>query len=153
MIDQEAELARFKGLLVAGIVFLVSGCYAYSELKYAIWGQMADAKVIRAEQKSTPGRRGRTHHVMRVEYEFAEANGTRRSEKDDVSVDWSPPGDGKISVQYIPGAEHSSRLEGQSHMFAVYLFLGCIVWLGYSLYQIGRQAHDDGRGSKNRRRG
>ena len=38
-------------------------------------------------------------------------------------------------------------------MLGVYLFLGCVVWLGVSLYRIARLANDTGGGSKNRQRG
>ena len=68
---------------------------------------MADAEVTRSQEKTSVGRRGRSVRVLRVEYDFTEANGTRRSERDDLPVDWSLPADGNITVQYLPGAEHS----------------------------------------------
>lgn len=151
--DQDEELARFKWILAVGIAVIVTGCYAFNEMKYALWGKSAAAKIMQVKEITSTGRRGRTRKLLRVEYEFSEASGTRRSERDEVSMDWSLPTDGTITVQFIPGVEHASRLEGHSSMIAVYLFFGCIAFLGIAIYRVSQYVNDTGGTSKKPRRG
>ena len=75
-----------------------------------------------------------------MNYTFAEADGTRRNERDEVSTgtEVSEP---MTKVQYLPGVEHSSRLAGQENIFAVIIFIGSLAWMGFSIYSIAREAN------------
>ncbi|MDB5338083.1 MAG: hypothetical protein JWN70_3702 [Planctomycetaceae bacterium] len=150
--DQDEELAKFKWILVVGIALIMTGCYSLNELRYAVWGKSVEAKVTGAKEVTNRGRRGRTSTALRIDYQFSEAGGASRTEHDEVSTDWPLSSDGKVTVQYIPGAESSSRLLGHSNMFSVYLFLGCIACMAIAVYKVSLYVNDDGRSSKKRRR-
>ena len=146
--DTENELTRFKGILFAVLAFLVSAYFSYGELKFAGWGKTAEAKVTRTHQTRNFSKR----LLLRVEYQFTEADGTGRSERDDVAIDWPAPGTGNVTVQYLPGVAGSSRLLGNSNMMAVYIVLGCLAWLSFSGYKLWREANEALHGSGRRRR-
>jgi hypothetical protein len=129
----DTELARLKGILIAGLAFIISACFSFSELKFAIWGKTAEAKATRTRDTEGTGRRSRPKRHL--EYQYNEADGTGRSGRDSVEIDWPVPENGIYSVQYLPGVADSSRLLGHSRIVAVYLFLGCLAWLGYSGYK------------------
>lgn len=82
--DQDNELARFKWLLFAGIMFLISGYYSISELRFAVSGKTIEASLTQVKQTMSTGRRSRPR--LSFEYQFAEADGKTRSERDVVSV-------------------------------------------------------------------
>jgi hypothetical protein len=154
--DFDNEMQRLKWLLVAGVLFLLSAVFSYGELKFAVWGKTAPAKVTRTHETHNGGgfgRRGLRERtpLLAVEYQFTEADGTARSERDDVPIDWPMPENGEISVQYLPGVADSSRLEGHSRMTWVYVFLGSLAWLAYSIYKLWREATEAVRGSGRRR--
>lgn len=148
--DIDDEVGKFKHLMVAGVVFLVSGYIAFSELRYAIWSKTAEATVTKTHETASTGRR-RTP-LLAVYYSFSEADGTGRSERDDVPVDFPVDPNGKIQVQYLPGVTDSSRLVGHSGMGAVYLFLGCCVWLAIAGFQAWREIKAAMDGPRRRRR-
>ena len=137
--DHREEVAKFKWLLFAGIAFLLSAYFSWHELKYAVWGATAEATIVRTFETTEAGRRGTRRHIRIVEYNFANEDGARRRERDDVSLDWTVPDD-KVTVQYLPGVEGSSRIKGNSNMLAVWIFLGCLAWLGFAGYRLYRQA-------------
>lgn len=137
--DQDEELAKLKWILIAGVAFLVSGYLSFQELKYAIWGTTAEANVTRTYET-----RERRTNLLAVEYTFTDDEGKSHSERDDVPSDWPTPG-ATVMVQYLPGVEDSSRLEGHSSKLAVWMFLGCcllLVFAGFKLYQMASDAVD-----------
>jgi hypothetical protein len=141
--DEEEELAKLKWILIAGIAFLVTGYLSFQELKFAVWGTTAEATVTRTFETSSGSRR-RPKLLLAVEYTFSDEEGQHHSERDDVPSSWPTPGP-KVTIQYMPGVEDSSRLEGHSSQVAVWIFFGCCVWLAYSgfqLYQLASEAVD-----------
>lgn len=140
--DQEAELAKFKLILFALVVFLVSGFFAYGELKFSLWGKTAQANISRTFETEEPGRRGRSRPLLAVEYSFTEADGTPRNERDDVPRGSQIPSSGPITVEYLPGVADSSRILGHSSKMAVYVFLGCLAILAFAGFQLWRMASD-----------
>ncbi|MCA9018312.1 MAG: hypothetical protein KDA77_23525, partial [Planctomycetaceae bacterium] len=135
--DQDEELAKLKWILAAGVAFLVTGYLSFQELKYAVWGTTTEATVTRTFETSTGSRR-RSKMLLAVEYTFTDKEGQSHNERDDVPIDWPTPGP-KVNIQYLPGVEDSSRLEGHSSKVAVWMFLGCCVLLGFAgfkLYQM-----------------
>ena len=45
--DQDDEIRKFKMILVAGVAFLFSAYFSWQELKFALWGESAEARVTR----------------------------------------------------------------------------------------------------------
>lgn len=152
MIDMDDEVARFKWLLIGVFAFLISGYYSYSEWKFAIWGRTAEATVTRTYETTESGRRFRKRHYTVVEYQFPEADGTTRSERDKVSAGVVVPGSGRIFVQYLPGVADSSRLAGQTSWISVCVFVGSLIWLGVAGYKLHLEANTPGYSSRRRRR-
>lgn len=148
--DQHEELAKLKWLFISAVTFLISGYYTYQEFRYAMWGHTAEAVVHRIFETSERGFRGRRRQLLAVEYSFTDQNGAQLSERDDVPVNWSVQQ--SVTVQYLPGVKDSSRLLGNSHKFAVWIFVGCIVWLGFTSYGVYREATAAVHGKKRRRR-
>ena len=137
--DHDEELGKLKWLLVAVFAFLFSAYFSYQELKFAVAGVTADATVtntfeVRGGRRSSP--------KLAVEYTFTDEDGAHHSERDDVSIGSSISENDTISVQYLPGAEDSSRIEGNSNSFAVAIFLGCLIWLGFSFFKLYREAQN-----------
>jgi hypothetical protein len=142
LMDQEAEMAKLKWLLIAGIGFLISGYFSLHELRYVMFAKTAQANVTQVREKQVTGRRGRTRTVLVVDYRFTDATGTTRSENDSLPSDWSGAVSGTVGVQYIPGVENASRIEGQFNYFAVGGFLVCCAGLAFGLYKLVRLAND-----------
>lgn len=140
--DEENELAKFKGILIAGVLFLISGWYSYRELRFAVWGRTAEAQVTKTFETREMRSRTRSRRKLAVEYTFTDQGGTQHNERDDVPISWQPLPANVVTVQYIPGVKGASRLRGNSHMFLVWLFCGSICWMGYALYQLYREAQD-----------
>jgi hypothetical protein len=151
--DRDEELARFKFLLGAAVVFLISGYFAYGELKFALLGKTAEATVIRTFNTKEMRSRGRSRELLVVEYQFIEANGTARSERDDVPAGWPLPTTGKVLVQYLPGMADSSRLEGHRSLVSVFVFLAALAGLTFFIVKLWREASaavSETRGKKKR---
>ena len=139
--DEEEELAKLKWILFAGIAFLLSGYFSFQELKFAVWGTTAQAEVTNTFETRNSRRGG---SLLAVEYTFTDKEGKHYSERDDVPSSWPSPGP-KVTIQYLPGVEDCSRLEGHSSKVAVWVFFGCCAWLaysGYQLYQLASEAVD-----------
>lgn len=136
--DHDEEFRKFKWILCAGVAFIVCGIISWNELKYAVWSETADATVTRTFEYQA-GRRGTRKTA--VEYTFAEEDGTRRSERDDIPINWPVPAD-VVTVQYLPGVENASRVDGNSNQLPVVFFVICAVLLGFSFFKLYREAQD-----------
>jgi hypothetical protein len=121
-VDQDEELAKLKKFIFSGVAFIISAFLSFSELKYALFSKTAEAKVTGTHDTAETGRQGRRIPLVAVEYQFTEADGTARSERDDVPVDFPLPSGGSVAVQYYPGVADSSRLVGQRSLTWVYFF-------------------------------
>lgn len=137
--DENSEALRFKGMLVAGVLFLFSAYFSYQELRYAIWGQSAEARITSiSPYRSTRGLRRRTRQAVR--YSFVDEQGQTRDERDDVRSTWQPSGE-TVTVAYIPGVADASRLASNTRWYAVWLFLICVAWLAYQFVAVIREAN------------
>ena len=120
--DAEEETVKFKFMLIALVAFVVSGFFAYMELKYATGGKAAQATVDRVGE--VPGRRGRTTTV--AYYHYRDDAGNLRHGSAPLDGDFSAsPGD-TVAVQYLAD---TSRLAGQRNTFALVVFFGCLAAL------------------------
>jgi hypothetical protein len=141
--DADQELARAKWLLFSGVLFLVSCFLSYAELVYLLRGKQVQATVTSAYETPIRGRFGTVRGMQRtVEYAFTEADGTRRTDSDTVSLDWDLPNNGTVPVQYTPGAEGRSRLAGHVNLVALVIFAVSVVVLGIFGYRLWREASE-----------
>jgi hypothetical protein len=142
--DQDAEIRKFKMILVAGLAFLFSAYSSWQELKFAMWGTTAEARVTRTFDTAE-----RRRPLLAVEYTFEDRDGRSHSERDDLPASFPDPGD-VVTVEYLPGVEDSSRIEGHSSMASVWVFLACLGWLGYSAFKLYREASEAVHGGRRR---
>jgi hypothetical protein len=137
-VEVDDEVAKFKWMLGAGLMFLISGCFSVSELRYAVSGTTTDAQLLEVKEVVSRGRWGRRHTNLQVHYQFNDGAGGSRSEADTVSTDWPFASEDTISVQYIPGKAEWSRIAGNRRDWAVIVFglsLCGVAYLGFQLYQ------------------
>lgn len=137
--DPDKELARAKWLLAALAVFLISGFYAFDELRYGIWGRTVPAKITQTRRFEESGRRGGRREMVSVEYSFAGGTEGVLNERDALPADWPIAGD-TIMVQNIPGTPDSSRVAGHRNMGSVYVFLGSLAVVAGFIFLLYREA-------------
>ncbi len=118
----EDDTRRFKIMLFVGMLFLVSAYCSCQEMKYAIWGKTAEATITSTRPMVVSEGR-RTRRVLMVQYQFTEANGTERRDSTTRALDWQPPADGKLIIDYLAGVEGRSRPHGKWNYIAVAFFL------------------------------
>jgi hypothetical protein len=121
-----SDMAKFRLMLGAGILFIFSCVMSYGELRYLCFGETVEATIISAKQVEVRGRRGRTSTRLKVEYRYEDSGGILRTDSDRVSTDWELPETEEIQVQCIAGTD-SSRLAGHTQMIWVYVFGLCLV--------------------------
>lgn len=143
--DQDDEIRKFKMILVAGVAFLFSAYFSWQELKFAMWGESAEARVTRTFETAE-----RRQPLLAVEYTFEDQKGRSYRERDDLPISFSAPGE-VVTVEFLPGVEDSSRIEGHSSMASVWVFLACLSWLGYSSYKLYRETSEAVHGGRRRR--
>jgi hypothetical protein len=105
---------RLKLRLMFGVfaLFIASCVASCNEARYLIWGTTTSAKVT-GMQNSRTG--------VNISYSFDDGDTGTRKEDDDVSADLIRgntevfPGDGTVTVQYIPGALERSRVKGHNY--------------------------------------
>jgi hypothetical protein len=141
--DTESETGRAKALLIAGVLFLGSGVYAYSELMYLIRGRDATATVTEANKVTRRGRFGASRgEQIEVEYRFKDTDGNERTGSDRADEDWTVPRDRQVSIRYRPGADGSSRLAGRIGWVSLAVFGVCLAAVCVFGYRLWREAND-----------
>lgn len=135
----DEEVTKFKWLLGAGMIFLISAYFSLNELRYAVFARTVEARVTNVRETQSVGRRREPR--LSIEYNFTEAGGATRSERDTVPVDWPVSSDGTIQIQYIPGVANASRLSGRGSWIAVAMFLASLIAIGVLLYKLHLEAH------------
>ena len=120
------------------MIFFISAFFAFQELRYAIWGKVTSADVSEAKLVEHDGAQ-----KLIVKYSFQEEGGTRRTEKDEVGLDWEPPAGDKLQVDYLPGVKDRSRIAGNRNTLMLYIFLGsllfCLITIAVLWYQSYRE--------------
>jgi hypothetical protein len=122
-VDVDSETHRLKIWLFVGAVVLISAVMSCTEIRYAIWGQTAEATIQRTHEVQIYRRHGMSETKLAVEYEFSEQDGTERKEVMNQEMNWPVPADHKIKVQYLPGVWRASRLVGEWNYIAVSVFV------------------------------
>lgn len=131
-----SEMARVRVLVITTIAFFISMFASCSEMKYQLWGKTTTAELL----KVTKVQESRRSHSLALDYQFTDADGQVRKEEDRVSTSWVPPAapEGQrptIQVDYIPGSPGTSRLDGQSNIVFVIIFLAI---LGFLVLQVAK---------------
>lgn len=141
--DAESETWRAKALLVAAVLFVASGIYAFSELMYLIRGRDATATVTEAQKVTKRGRFGLSRgEQIEVNYRFKDADGNERTGTDRADDDWKMPADGKVAVRYRSGADGPSRLAGRIGWVSLGIFGVCLAAVCVFAYRLWREAND-----------
>lgn len=149
--DPEQELAKFKSIMIVGIIFLFSAYFSWKEFKYLIWGKTAQVTIVRIVETEEIGRRGRSIPKLGIEYTFTDADGNPWRERDDVPLSWSGPKEGDVQVEYLPRVKDSSRLSGHANRISVYIFFGSLAFAAYFFYQLTSDP-DDRKNKKKQRK-
>ena len=140
--DSDEETTHATLIIYALVIFVVSCYFTFVEMKYAVWSKTAAAMITNVREESIRARRSMsgTKKVLRVSYEYTEADGTRRSETDDISIHWDGPRFGAVTVQYFAGVDHSSRIKGTGNVAFVVVFAASMAGLGFCGYKVWRIA-------------
>lgn len=141
--DAQAETGWAKALLVAGVLFLGSGIYAYSELMYLIRGRDVTATITEAHKVTKRGRFGLSRgQQIEVDYRFKDHEGNERTGSDRMDEDWPVPPDRKVEVRYRPGPDGSSRVAGRIGWITLIIFgLGLTTVCVFGI-RLWREAND-----------
>jgi hypothetical protein len=140
-VDRDEELARFKWLLMTGVIFLVSALLSYTELKYLLWGKSAQGKVTKSFESRVGDVGLLRSPQLAVEYTFTDA-GTQRNEADSVPLDWPLPADGTVVIEYLAGSPNASRLQGHRHLWPVVFFSVALIAVGFFSFRLYREARE-----------
>jgi hypothetical protein len=135
MFDEDNPVRKFKYALMTGLMFLVSIYFSWQEFVYLIRGKMAVGNVTDTYQQSS-GRFG-TNKNRVLEYSFREDGGLSRCGADMIGIDEPIPA--QVNIQYTPGENGRSRLEGHVRWYWLAFFFGSIVLLGIALYRLNKQ--------------
>jgi hypothetical protein len=147
--DSDRDMDKTKWVLIAGGLFFVSCFMVWSELMYFLKGREAQATLTEAYEVDQRGRFGRSRGTrIELEYRFTEPDGTQRTGSTSVSNDWTPPGNGIVTVQYTPGVKGRSRLQGQVNGFWLFVFFGSLTAVVVFFVMMSREAADLDRPSK-----
>ena len=142
-IDAQSETARAKWLLIAGVLFLGSSIYAYSELMYLIRGRDTTATITEASKVTKRGRFGLSQsQQIEIEYKFTDADGNDRTGSDRLDDDWKIPTDRKVAICYRPGQDGSSRVAGKIGWVTLVIFGICLTGMCVFAYRLWREAND-----------
>lgn len=154
--ERAAAIERWKLAVLALLVvlFFLSGFGALSQARFAIWGKMVNAAVVKKGERvvDLPNKRVT---LKLVEYQFVDVDGSVRTEGDVYVTEpqWTKVeasgarggegGDG-VMVDYIPGSPGSSHVSGKSNATLVWVFAGMLlvviawtgyIWVGYARFQ------------------
>ena len=138
--DVNEEMRNLRRVLAAGVLFLVSGCYSWTEVVYSVWGRTTEARVVSARIRESTSRR-RSDKLV-VEYTFNEDGGAVRNERVEFSADTPPPRPGSpIEIRYVAGREGYSRPLGHRQWVFMILFLFSLGVLGYFVFRMNQLAN------------
>ena len=107
--------------VLGGGLFVASAAVSIGELRYAIWG-----KPTTADFRNTVTHTNKCGEPIQtsVHYVFKDDGGQKRRNHDSVALDWKPPADGKLRIEYVSGNFASSRLAGNRNFAMLWIFAG-----------------------------
>lgn len=149
--DLEEETSKFKGLLIVGVLFVVSGFWSCQEFKYLVRGTPADATVRQVSKQRIPFDK-RHREEWLIEFSYSDKAGQRLVERETLPEAELPPADGQtLAIEYLPGADDSARFAGRRNYVAMAFFLGTLGVLAFFIIRLWREAAEYGRESARRR--
>lgn len=112
------ERVKLGSVFLALLAIVVSGCYAYHEVRYLAWGRKAPGVVTAAYTVKKPrARRSWDRELLGVKVDYTGADGKPHAADDKLPISSKlAPGDAVV-VEYIPGEGRSGRLEGNREYF------------------------------------
>lgn len=135
--SRDPEIFRAKVLAVAVLILLVSMVATWYEMKYVVWGQTVEARVVEGPVERKTTRRFRERSETLVKYSFFDPELKKnRTEEDRVPAEWRAnetvlPGQTNpartATVQFLPGDEFSSRIDGRVNWLAMTIFFGSLL--------------------------
>jgi hypothetical protein len=138
-------------MLFVAVLFIASAVTSCQEVRYGIFGKEAVATITDAKEIMNTGRYGssRAPASQMLTYTFLDTDGTKRVEKDSVSIDFVPTlqdaaGRPAIDIQFIPGSLEVSRIPGPGRWYFIGLFCAAsiaMVFVSVRFYK-NYQAHE-----------
>ncbi len=130
--DSRDDTRTFKLIMMAVCGFLISLVTSCQELKFTMWGNKADAKVVSIKEVMVQvGRRSTDEPRIQVEFTYTDG-GNQIKGRDQLPLDWdlgdAKPGD-TIKIEYMAGDKLSARVEGHRNLSGVYFFIAMFVVL------------------------
>lgn len=130
------QIRLFLGVLILFIASAVTSC---QEVRYSIFGKKAVATITDANEVMGSRRGGSS---IMLTYAFADTDGTKRTEKDTVSTEFTPElvdqeGNAAIAIQFIPGTPEASRIPSPGRWILIALFctaLGALLFVSVRFY-------------------
>jgi hypothetical protein len=133
---------KLKVLVFAIVASIASFFFTINEFLYLVNSREATATISKTYPAVTRGRFGSAKsQKLAIEYEFVDADGLRRSGRDDVRGDWPIPSDGKVKVRYRPGEDGACRLAGRVNWGAILIFIVCLGVVGFLGFRVIREAN------------
>jgi hypothetical protein len=116
------ETLQLRLMLIVGVLFIVSAFTSCQEIRYTTFGRTTAASIVKTQ--TVTNRRSRN---LLLTYSFADLDGTKRTEEDDVSLDFQPIQDDEgrniVSIQFIPGSPGASRIPGGGRWIIIGIFV------------------------------
>jgi hypothetical protein len=133
------EQFQYSAMFMVVILFIASAVTSCQEIRYTVFSKTAVATIIDSKPIMQVGRRVRREPTMQMlTYTFADTDGTPRTEKDDVLIDYVPTlqdqtGRNAVAIEFIPGSPEASRIPAEGRWVLIALFLvmsGAMVFVG-----------------------
>lgn len=116
------ETLQLRLMLIVGVLFIVSAFTSCQEIRYTAFGRTADAAIVKTQTV-----RNRRSSNLLLTYSFADLDGVKRTEEDDVALDFQPgeddEGNSIVSIQFIPGSPGASRIPGGGRWIIIGIFV------------------------------
>ncbi|MEX0777352.1 MAG: hypothetical protein WD042_16735 [Phycisphaeraceae bacterium] len=115
--EQRSNARWTRGAIALLLLFVLSGIYSWSELRYVIWGRATQAQVTTSRPAPSVGR-----DAVTLRYAYQDQDQTRQGEytftqgleiASQVEV---------MDILYIPGSPSDSKPAGQRRWWAVIVF-------------------------------
>lgn len=124
-------------LLIALALFIISTVAACKELRYIAWGKTARAKIEKGEAWIDGA-----SQMLRIHYSFPDGELGVRREEDEIPVGWAKgddevmPGDGTVTIEFLDGSPHNSRLKGHGHIWLIIPSILSLAALTYFTFRV-----------------
>ena len=117
------ETFQLRLMIGVAILFIASAVTSCQENRYSLFSKEAVATITDA--KPVRSRRGYSEQMLT--YTFADTDGTKRTEKDTVSIDFVPTlqdeaGKPAVAIEFIPGSVEVSRIPGSGRWVLIGIF-------------------------------